>query len=142
MSAGVEEVIAEHLAKEFLKRQKLSVAAVHRRIALSCHRLGLPVPARNTVAARVAAMHPGMVARLRGGRDARDAARARQSAGGVPPGLEAVLEEVQIDHTVVDLMIVDEQDREPIGRPYLTVAIDVVSRCVLGLVVTLEAPSA
>jgi len=32
---------------------------------------------------------------------------------------------VQIDHTPVDLIVVDEQYRRPIGRPYLTVAIDV-----------------
>ncbi|MBW4818103.1 Mu transposase C-terminal domain-containing protein [Rhodococcus qingshengii] len=139
VSAEVEEVIADYLAKEFLKRQKLSVAAIYRRIALACHRSGLRVPARNTVATRIAAMHPGTVARLRGGQDA---ARPRQSAGGVPPPVEAVLEQVQIDHTVVDLMIVDEHDREPIGRPYLTMAIDVFSRCVLGFVVTLEPPSA
>lgn len=52
------------------------------------------------------------------------------------------LQKVQIDHTVIDLIIVDERDRQPIGRPYLTLAIDVFSRCVLGIVATLEAPSA
>jgi putative transposase len=36
---------------------------------------------------------------------------------------------------------VDERDRQPIRRPYLTLAIDVFTRCVLGMVVTLEAPS-
>jgi putative transposase len=49
---------------------------------------------------------------------------------------------VQIDHTVIDLIVVDARDRQPIGRPYLTLAIDVFTRCVLGMVVTLEAPSA
>jgi putative transposase len=49
---------------------------------------------------------------------------------------------VQIDHTVVDLVVVDERHRLPIGRPYITVGIDVASRCIVGLVVTLEAPSA
>ncbi|HCE6543786.1 TPA: transposase, partial [Pseudomonas aeruginosa] len=44
--------------------------------------------------------------------------------------------------TVIDLIVVDERDRQPIGRPYLTLAIDVFTRCVLGMVVTLEAPSA
>src|SRR3546814_9200103 len=78
-------------------------------------------------------MHPGRVARSRGGPDA---ARSRQSAGDVPPPVTAVLQQVQIDHTVVDLMIVDEYDRVPIGRPYLTIAIDVFSRCVPGFVVT------
>ena len=47
-----------------------------------------------------------------------------------------------MDHTPVDVIVVDERHRLPVGRPYVTVAIDVVSRCVVGLVVTLEAPSA
>nr|MCY0975560.1 transposase family protein [Paenarthrobacter ureafaciens] len=36
----------------------------------------------------------------------------------------------------------DERDRQPIGRPYLTAAIDVYSRCLVGMVVALEPPSA
>ena len=39
---------------------------------------------------------------------------------------------VRIDHTVVDVMVVDDHERRPIGRPYLTIAIDVFSRAVLG----------
>ncbi|WP_442978155.1 integrase catalytic domain-containing protein [Rhodococcoides yunnanense] len=62
--------------------------------------------------------------------------------GRCPPPVTAVLQQVQIDHTVVDLMIVDEYDRAPIGRPDLTIAIDVFSRCVPGFVVTLDPPSA
>ena len=49
---------------------------------------------------------------------------------------------VQIDHTPVDLIVVDEQYRRPIGRPYLTLAIDVYSRCIPGFCLSLEAPSA
>jgi transposase InsO family protein len=40
------------------------------------------------------------------------------------------------------VIVVDERHRLPIGRPYLTAAIDVCSRCVVGLVVTLNATSA
>ena len=32
---------------------------------------------------------------------------------------------VQIDHTLLDIILVDPIDRLPIGRPYLTIAIDV-----------------
>jgi putative transposase len=53
-----------------------------------------------------------------------------------------LLEQVQMDHTPVDVIVVDERHRLPIGRPYLTVAIDVLSRGIGGMVVTLEAPSA
>ncbi|MFH5211757.1 transposase family protein [Antrihabitans sp. NCIMB 15449] len=52
------------------------------------------------------------------------------------------MDRVQIDHTPIDVIVVDERHRLPVGRPYLTAAIDVMSRCVVGLVVTLEPPSA
>lgn len=97
------------------------------------------VPARNSVAVRIAALDPVKTVRSREGRDA---SRDMQGAGGIPPAVTAPLEQAQIDHTVIDLIVVDERDRQPIGRPYLTIAIDVFTRCVLGMVVTLEAPSA
>jgi putative transposase len=39
---------------------------------------------------------------------------------------------LQIDHTPVDVMVVDAERRLSIGRPWLTVAIDVASRMVAG----------
>ena len=49
---------------------------------------------------------------------------------------------VQIDHTVVDVIVVDSATRKPIQRPWLTLAIDVHSRCVAGFYLSLEPPSA
>ncbi|WP_280489659.1 transposase family protein [Nocardia carnea] len=49
---------------------------------------------------------------------------------------------MQIDHTPADVIVVDERHRLPIGRPYVTAAIDEATKCVPGFVVTLEAPSA
>lgn len=135
----VERIIRELLQKRFLTKQKRSLAAFHREVAQACKTQKLPVPARNTVAQRIAGLHPAKIARSRGGQDA---ARPLQGAGGIPPEVTMPLEQVQIDHTVIDLIVVDERDRQPIGRPYLTLAIDVFTRCVLGMVVTLEAPSA
>jgi putative transposase len=48
---------------------------------------------------------------------------------------------VQIDHTLVDVVIVDELKRLPLGRPWLTLAIDVASRMVTGFYLSLDAPS-
>ena len=135
----VERIIRELLQKRFLTKQKRSLAAFHREVAQACKTQKLPVPARNTVAQRIAGLHPAKIARSRGGQDA---ARPLQGAGGIPPEVTMPLVQVQIDHTVIDLIVVDERDRQPIGRPYLTLAIDVFTRCVLGMVVTLEAPSA
>jgi putative transposase len=47
----------------------------------------------------------------------------------------------QIDHTKMDVMIVDEKTRKSIGRPYITVAIDVFSRMIYGFYISLEATS-
>lgn len=139
LSEPVEQVIREIVRKRFLTRQKRSVASVHREVARTCAVQGLPAPARNTVAARIARLSPVEVGRRREGPES---VRSLQSAGGEVPVIDGILDQVQIDHTVIDLVVVDERERQPIGRPYLTVAIDVFSRCLVGMVVTLEPPSA
>lgn len=48
---------------------------------------------------------------------------------------------IQIDHTLVDLFIVDARDRRPLQRPWLTLTIDIASRMVAGFYLSLEPPS-
>lgn len=135
----VEEIIRDLIRSRFLTRQKRSVAAIHREIARACAARGLKAPTRNTVGRRISMLNPVEVGRRREGADA---VRPLQSAGGDVPVVGSILEQVQIDHTVIDVVIVDERERRSIGRPYLTVAIDVYSRTLVGMVVTLEPPSA
>ena len=49
----------------------------------------------------------------------------------------------QIDHTPTDIQFVEVIDGAGafVGRAYLTIFVDVFSRCVLGFCLTLEAPS-
>ena len=54
--------------------------------------------------------------------------------------VDNALEVVLIDHTAVDVIVVDEAHRLQIGRPWLTLAIDVANRVVVGFYVSLEAP--
>lgn len=42
------------------------------------------------------------------------------------------LERVEIDHTLMDLFVVDEETMLPLGRPWLTLCIDFHTRCILG----------
>jgi putative transposase len=135
----VEAVVREVLQTRYLTRQRRPVASICREIARECKVRGLRAPSRGTVLRRIALLDP---ARAASAREGPDAARALRSAGGVPPEVTGLLEQVQADHTPVDVIVVDEQYRLPVGRPYCTVAIDVASRCVVGMVVTLEAPSA
>lgn len=139
LSEPVEQIMDELIRKRYLTRQKRSVASLYREIVRVCVARGLSAPARNTVAARIDRLHPVEVGRRR---DGPDSVRSLQSAGGEVPVIESILDQVQIDHTVIDLVVVDERERQPIGRPYLTAAIDVCSRSLVGMVVTLDPPSA
>jgi len=53
----------------------------------------------------------------------------------------APLERAEIDHTLLDLMVVDDSSGLPLGRPWITVCIDDYSRCILGAYVEFEPPS-
>lgn len=48
---------------------------------------------------------------------------------------------IQVDHTPLQICLVDEEDRMPIGDPWLTLVIDTYSRMVLGFFLTFDAPS-
>ena len=70
---------------------------------------------------------------------------ARETFGPIKAfGLHSLLplELIQIDHTPVDVIVVDQENRLPIGRPWLTLTIDVASRMVAGFLVSLKPPSA
>ncbi len=48
---------------------------------------------------------------------------------------------VQIDHTAVDVVLIDDEYRLPIGRPWVTLAIDAYSRMITGYYVSFDPPS-
>jgi putative transposase len=63
----------------------------------------------------------------------------------ISPGVFVVdhaLDVVQIDHTPMDIVVVDSLYRQPLGKPYLTLATDVATRCVLGFVISFVPPGA
>jgi putative transposase len=55
-------------------------------------------------------------------------------------GADFPLAVVQIDHTELDIILVDDVDGEAIGRPWITLAVDVFSRTVPGFYISLDPP--
>ena len=47
-----------------------------------------------------------------------------------------------MDHTLLDIELVDDDSREPMGRPWVTICIDIYTRMVVGFSLNLHAPSA
>lgn len=51
------------------------------------------------------------------------------------------LESAEIDHTKLDLFVIDDESHIPLGRPWLTICIDSHTRCILGIYIGFEPPS-
>lgn len=135
----VDAIISEVVERQYLTRQRRSVALITREIQMHCKERGFKIPAENTVRARIRALDP---LKVKNKREGHHAARTLMPAAGKAPEPEAPLSVVQIDHSPMDVIVVDEIVREPIGRPYLTLGIDTYTRCIIGMLLTLEAPSA
>jgi putative transposase len=136
----VEAVIDAAVKERYLTRNRLKATQLHRDVALKCRSAGLPVPHVNTVRKRISHIPARTLVE---GRSGKRAAREQfEPIKGHFPSADRPLAIVQIDHTKVDLIVVDEVDRKPLTRPWLTVAIDVFSRMVAGFYLSLEAPGA
>jgi len=134
-----EQIINSTIDEMYLSKQKYPIAAVVHEIARRCARANLKNPSFNTVNERIKKISS---VKAKKHRDGYKAVRTLTAIKGESPPVTAPLELIQIDHTPVDLIIVDEKTRRPIGRPYLTAAIDNFSRCITGFCLTLEAPCA
>lgn len=111
------------------------VEEVHR----CCKVSGIDPPSESTMRRRIDSLSCKLV---EDSRSARHLSKQYGSVQGYFPETDYPHETWQIDHTPVDLVIVDEVFRKPIGRPYLTLAIDIHSRCIPGFCLALESPSA
>lgn len=54
---------------------------------------------------------------------------------------ETPLQRAEIDHTLMDLMVIDDDSGLPLGRPVLTACIEDYTRCALGINIGFEPPS-
>ena len=139
LTTKLESVISEAIADTYLSSQKPSVTSLSRVIKERCYKTNLKPPALNTIRSRIKRLQYDKVLTIREGKAA---AKKLRPIEGQSPQVKNPLDIVQIDHTLVDLIIVDTYNRKPIGRPWITIAIDIYSRCIVGFCLTLEAPSA
>ncbi|EMO3655005.1 MAG: DDE-type integrase/transposase/recombinase [Proteobacteria bacterium] len=139
LDENVDAVIRDVIDTVYLTRQRPRIVDLAEEVRRRCRAEGLPVPSRKAITARVKARPAREVAAKREGRKA-----VRERYLPAVGSLEAhwPLSLIQIDHTLVDAIVVDSETRAPIQRPWLTLAIDVCSRCVAGFHLSLEPPSA
>lgn len=135
-----ETLLQETLRKVYLQRTRPTQRHTYEQTVAIFRGRDLAPPSLNTVVARIHALDAATELRTReGGARSRD--RHMVSRGRFP-ATSGPLGTILIDHTPLDLHLVDTHDRSRvIGRPFLTLAMDAFTRMVFGYFLTLDPPS-
>lgn len=140
LNEGLDQIIASAIDKVYLNNRRLPIKKVYLEVCLQCENLKLDPPHLNTVRNRIKDINEEERLKRRYGKSI---ARDRfEPIKGHFPRADFPLSVVQIDHTKVDIILVDEIERKPVGRPWITMAIDVFSRMVVGLYLSFDPPGA
>ena len=134
----VEMIVSRLFEGLYATRRKPTRTRFWHEVAADCRTKGLAPPSIRRLGRWLEQKDQ---AKLMASREGKDKAARRYLA---TPGTliaEHPLEIVQIDHTKADVTVVDPVTRRPLGRPTLTLAIDVNTRMVLGFHLSLEPPS-
>ncbi len=140
LSNDVEQIVVTAIEQYYLTKKQPSIRATANEVARLCRDAGVTAPHPNTIRNRIRQLTERERVRRRAhAKEADDKFEARpgEFAAAARP-----LSLVQIDHTLLNVMLVDEEDRQSVGRPWLTLACDIYSRMVVGFYVSLDPPGA
>jgi putative transposase len=139
LRSELEAIIADTARSWWKLSENATSAEIYPAIIRECAARNIARPSRATVVRRLSVLRkdpnnfsPAVGAKLR------DRSRLVKASYEVARALSVV----QVDHTVADVFIVDPASRNCIGRPTLTIAVDVATRCICGICLSLESPSA
>ena len=128
LSKERETLLKSCIDEFYLRPERPSLAALHLEVRRRFSERALAVPNYRTLLRRVEAIDADtMLRRREGAKKAREKLRPLSTSSLQP---RRPMDLVQIDHTLVDVIVVDREHRQPIGRPWLTLAIDVKTRMV------------
>lgn len=135
-----EEIIQKNINEIYLTSFRKSIKYLIRAIRHECNEKQITFPHEATIRRRIHEISEEEKIKSRYGKKESD--NKFSPIKGNFPHATHPLAVVQIDHTPVDIILVDEIYRQPFNRPYLTVAIDVFSRMILGINLSFDAPGA
>ncbi len=141
----VERLVEDAIAKHYMKLRGESMKYTHQQacllVRLANRRDGtdLPQPSRSTVERRIREIDP-YVRDLRRFGSGYAKNKWRFSLAGDQS--TRILERVEVDHTQLDIWVLDPVSGVPLGRPWITVLIDRLSGYVLAIYISFYGPSA
>ncbi|MCW8826454.1 MAG: helix-turn-helix domain-containing protein, partial [Gammaproteobacteria bacterium] len=128
ITALAEEVIEEVIQDYYLTVQRPFAQKAVTEVLLRCQQKGVDAPHPNTIRARLNKISEKEMLRKRGHRE--KAKNKFLPAAGNFPNVDFPLAVVQVDHSPADIIVVDDIHRKPIGRPWITLAMDLYSRMI------------
>lgn len=134
-----ERVIHEVINEYYLTTQRPVGQKAIQEVQRRCHERNLPVPGEGAIRLRLGRISEKAILRGRGFKE--KAKNKFLPAAGSFPNATYPLAVVQIDHTPADIILVDDVYRRPIGRPWISLAMDVYSRMVTGYYLSFDPPS-
>lgn len=133
----ISDKSASIIQNQIENRKTSTFKEIYREIERICKQRKYAVPSKNTVRNFFKSISDrGRVTRSRG---PRAASQIFDQVGFNAPSI-APLHWCEIDHTPADIMLIDEATGEVIGKPWVTVVIDVYSRAILGFYCSFYAP--
>jgi putative transposase len=145
ISTKVNDVLDEMLQKHYLKLRGETVRTTHRLLEREIRAINknegqdLKCPSLSTLNRRVHELPKMLVDRHRYG-SAYAKNKWRYSMHGDQS--TRIMERVEVDHTMLDIWVLDPITGLPLGRPWVTILIDRYSGYILGLHVSFYGPSA
>ncbi|SEQ56218.1 putative transposase [Pseudomonas sp. NFACC02] len=139
ISDAAGQIVEEVILNYYLQRHRPTVPKTIERIKEACEAQNITPPGNTAIRARLKGIPDKDYLRGRG-----FAEKARNKYNPTPgsfPGADYPLALVQIDHTPMDILLVDDVHRRSIGRVWITFAIDVYSRMITGYYLALDAPA-
>lgn len=141
----VAELVDEVIEEKYLNPQRLNVPVVYEALTVRIADENLyrddgdklPIPSERSIYDVIAQLDEYEVLKARYGKRIADQKCGIYKRGPQPT---RPLERVEIDHTRLDLFVVDHITGMPIGRPTLTVAIDKYTRMILGFYLSFNGP--
>lgn len=134
----VEKILRDVILNFYLAKQQRGMEQTCKEVARLCLNAGLTPPHNNTIRNRITALANREKVERRRGKSA--AKKQFDPSTGHFPGADWPLAVIQIDHTKLDIILVDDVHRRPVGRPWIALAIDVFSRMVVGFYISHDPP--
>lgn len=138
-----QDILQQIIKTKWRSHEARNYKACYRELLMACHTANIPAPSYPTLIARIKADETNHDLRIRHGK--RMAYQKNEFVNvlyfDTPIHGSRPFQYVHIDHTQLDIELISSRTGKPLGRPWLSLAVDAWSRRIVALYLTFDPPS-